>query len=117
MKEHIHILIFKLMGHCSYLLTILFLSAANVHFLRAKLQVHISQRAAHDQLHAENPNGDVRPGHTGLLSARLHLHPTAGHPPQKRHDHEEEGWLIYRGETTAATLLLFIFEFKKRSYK
>lgn len=68
-----------------------FLSTANVHLLRTKLQVHISQCAAHDQLHAANSDRDVRPGLSGHLSARLHLHPTAGHPPQERHDHEEQG--------------------------
>lgn len=44
-----------------------------------------------DQLHAADADGDVLAGHTGLLPARLHLHPPAGHPPEERHDHEEEG--------------------------
>jgi len=74
---------------------VFFLFAANVHVLCTKLQVHISQRASHDQLHAENSYRNVCPGHTGQLSACLHLHPTAGYSPQKRHDHEEEGLFVY----------------------
>lgn len=70
---------------------ILFSFAANVHFLRAKLQVYFSQCASHDQLHAENFDRDVLLGYTGLLSTCLHLHSTAGHSPQKCHDHEEKG--------------------------
>lgn len=65
---------------------------ANVHLLRPKLQVHVAQRAAHDQLHAANPDGDVLTRHASYVQARLHLHPTDGHPSQECHDHEEKGW-------------------------
>lgn len=68
--------------------------AANVHFLCTKLQVHISQCIAHDQLYAANSNRDVLSGHTSNIQASLHLHPTDGHPPQERHDHEEKGWFL-----------------------
>lgn len=79
---------------CSYLM-LGFFFAANVHFLCAKLQVHFSQCASHDQLHAENFGRDVLVRYTGLLSACLYLHSTAGHSPQKCHDHEEKGLFVH----------------------
>lgn len=71
-----------------------FFMAANVHFLCTKLQVHISQCIAHDQLYAADSNRDVLSGHTSNIQASLHLHSTDGHPPQERHDHEEKGWFL-----------------------
>lgn len=77
---------------CAFVVFFFLPTAANVHFLCSKLQVHVTQRAAHDQLYAANSNRDVFPGHTIHIQARLHLHPTDGHPPQERPDHEEKGW-------------------------
>ena len=79
---------------CPVSMVFSFLLAANVHFLCPKLQVHFSQRAAHDQLYAANSDRDVLPWHTSHIQASLHLHPTDGHPPQERYDHEEEGWFL-----------------------
>lgn len=72
----------------------MFFSTANVHLLRTKLQVHVSQHAPDDQLHAANSDRDVCPGHAGHLSARLHLYQATGHSPQERHDHEEQGLFL-----------------------
>lgn len=79
---------------CPVSMVFFFVLAANVHFLCTKLQVHFSQRAAHDQLYAANSDRDVLPWHASHIQASLHLHPTDGHPPQERYDHEEEGWFL-----------------------
>lgn len=76
-----------------FLMCSFFQFAANVHLLCAKLQVHITQCTAHDQLYAANFNWDVLSGHTSNIHARFHLYSTNGHPPQERYDHEEKGRL------------------------
>lgn len=78
---------------CSIPYVLHFRFAANVHLLCAKLQVHLTQRTAHDQLYAANLNRDVLSGHASNIHARLHLYSTNGHPPQERYDHEEKGRL------------------------
>lgn len=64
---------------------------ANVHCICEEFKVYLPQCAAHDQLHAENADGDVCPGHTHLLPACLHLYPPACHSPAQCNDHKEEG--------------------------
>lgn len=64
---------------------------ANVHRICEEFQIHLSQCPAHDQFHAAHTDRDVCCGHTHLLPACLHLHPSACHPLAQCDDDKEEG--------------------------
>ncbi len=67
--------------------------AANVHGVREKRQVHVTNNFAKHQLHAALSGGDIRSGRPADISIRVCLHSAVGNSSSKCNHHQEKGFV------------------------